>query len=126
MSPTVVLLDDDDDLREALVELFDSSGCECFPAASVEELQRLPSRSLESNVALLDINLGAERQSGLDAFRWLQAQHFGGQIVFLTGHAKSHPLVEEARRLSGVRVMEKPMPMDELLALVLPTKAAPS
>ncbi|MGZ3422989.1 MAG: response regulator [Polyangiales bacterium] len=118
VNPTVLLLDDDDDLRAAMSEFFAMAGCECFPACSVEEMQHLPPRSLDSAVALLDINLGPERPSGLDAFRWLQEKHFRGQVVFLTGHAKSHRLVDEARRLGSVRVMEKPMPLDELLSLV--------
>jgi len=39
------------------------------------------------------------------------------RIVFLTGHAQSHPTVERARHLSGARVYEKPITIGELRSI---------
>ena len=43
--------------------------------------------------------------------------NFDGEIVFLTGHAPSHPAVARAAGL-GVRVLSKPVETAELRALV--------
>ena len=47
----------------------------------------------------------ARRESGLDAYRWLRQFGFRGEVVFLTGHAAHHPLVEQARALGKAKVL---------------------
>src|SRR5262249_56878703 len=54
----------------------------------------------------------SNQPSGLDAFNWLSTQGFTGNIVFLTGHAQTHPMVQRALALSRVRVCEKPIELD--------------
>ena len=80
--------------------------------------ERLRVGALGCGLALLDINLGAGVPSGLDAYRWLKDNGFPGRTVFLTGHARSHPLVREARELTHVQVLSKPIESAVLLALV--------
>jgi FixJ family two-component response regulator len=114
----VIVLDDDPDLRDSLVDVYSLAGCACFAAASYAELTALPQEALAARLAILDINLGAEAPSGLDAFRWLREKGFGGAIVFLTGHARSERLVDEATRLNSVRLLQKPMSIQALLELL--------
>ena len=76
------------------------------------------SEALRCDLALIDVNLGADLPNGLDAFAWLRAHDFQGRVVFLTGHARTHPLVERAHDLDGVPVLEKPVTLDTLLALL--------
>ncbi len=120
MSSTGVLfLDDDDDLRETFTDLvgtvFERS---CFGCRSYEELLALGDQALSCGVAILDINLGPEVRSGLDAYVWLRKQGFEGRIVFLTGHASSHPLVVEASRLGDADVVAKPISAGVLRSLL--------
>jgi DNA-binding NtrC family response regulator len=117
----VLLLDDDPDLRTILGELFNSNGATCFGVGSLEEMRELGAKGLSCDIAILDINLGAGRPSGLDAYRWLQAQSFLGRIVFLTGHARSFHGVAEAHAL-GVKVLEKPVSTAGLVNLLSETK----
>jgi FixJ family two-component response regulator len=115
----VLVLDDDGDLRETLAELLQAMfdrGCECL--ASVEELARCRSRLGEFDLAILDINLGAGRPSGLDAYRLLREMGFRGRIVFLTGHAGSHPMVQRALAIGDAVVVEKPITVARLEALL--------
>lgn len=116
----VIILEDDADLRETLCELLLCSGVsECHGAASFGQFVSLPSGIIDTaDLVVLDVNLGHGVPSGIDAFLWLRERGFGGRIVFLTGHARSHPLVREARELPGVRVLEKPVESGVLEQLI--------
>lgn len=114
----IVVLEDDEDLRQMLCQLLRTAGAErCLPVASVAELKANEADVMTSHLAILDVNLGPGEPSGLDAFAWLKERGFGGQIVFLTGHARSHPLVKAAYELPNVKVFEKPMDPRKLKAL---------
>jgi FixJ family two-component response regulator len=112
---TVVLLDDDADLLEALGELLQLDGCRCLLVQSVEELKQLGLQALSADVAVLDINLGLGQPSGIDAYDWLMSQGFSGRLLFLTGHAHAHPLVARAEKLHRAAVLDKPMEAGMLL-----------
>ena len=115
----VLVLEDDEDLRSILCELLSLSGAEgCVSAGSLEELRRQGGEALGCGLALLDINLGAGVPSGLDAYRWLKDNGFPGRTVFLTGHARSHPLVRQTLELENVQVLSKPIASKVLLELV--------
>jgi CheY-like chemotaxis protein len=120
---SVLILDDDDDMREVLCDLFGSQGATCFGVASLDELIALGPSALACDLAILDVNLGVGRPSGVDAYRWLSEQSFSGRIVFLTGHARSYPGLAEAYA-SGVKVAQKPISAGELLGLLEPQPAA--
>jgi len=115
----VLFLDDDQDLRETVVDLVhEAFHRECLCLRGYPELVALGERALRCAVAILDINLGPGVPSGLDAYDWLQEHGFSGQIVFLTGHAGTHPLVLEASRIGNVRVIAKPVSFDLLKAAI--------
>jgi FixJ family two-component response regulator len=115
----VLVLEDDDDLRTLLCELLVMAGVEaCVEAASYGELVRKRGEAMGCGLALLDVNLGAGIESGLDAYRWLRDSGFSGRAVFLTGHARSHPLVRQAYELQHVRVLAKPVDSQALLDLL--------
>jgi FixJ family two-component response regulator len=115
----VLVLEDDGDLRSILCELLSLSGADGYvEAGSVAELKRKRAEALGCGLAILDINLGAEVPSGLDAYDWLKEHGFSGRTVFLTGHARSHPLVRQALELSNVQVLSKPIESKILVDLV--------
>jgi FixJ family two-component response regulator len=102
---SVLVLDDDDDLRDALEDVLGVLGRDVVLARSVDDLVRDKDEVLRRRLALLDINLGPGVPSGLDARDWLRSQGFSGKIAFLTGHLRSLP----ARGNHGARVLEKPV-----------------
>jgi DNA-binding NtrC family response regulator len=119
MAGTVLLLDDDTDALEMLeMALSLLCGCKCVHAQSYSELTRIADSALASTVALLDVNLGPRQPSGLDAYRWLRDRHYPGRVYFLTGHARSHPLVAQALAMGDAKLLEKPIAADDLCALV--------
>jgi FixJ family two-component response regulator len=114
----VALLEDDEDLRAVTCHFISSLGAaHCAGFASLEALQADRDEVLRADLVILDVNLGRENASGVDAYYWLRAAGFSGEIVFLTGHARSHPQVAEAWRLPGVTVIEKPADLRVLAEL---------
>jgi FixJ family two-component response regulator len=115
----VLFLDDDPDLRETIIDLvqaiFDR---ECLGLPGYRDLVALGDRALGCSLAILDINLGPEVPSGIDAYDWLREHRFHGRIVFLTGHAGTHPLVVEASRIGDARVLTKPISFDRLKSVI--------
>jgi FixJ family two-component response regulator len=121
MAAHVVLLDDDKDLIDSLADVLGlASQAVCLGVRSLEELVANREQALGASLVIIDINLGGGRPSGLDAYHWLKEQGYTGRVAFLTGHARSHPLVDEARRLGGVPVLQKPIAINDLLRLVAP------
>jgi FixJ family two-component response regulator len=115
----VLYVEDNDDLRELVVELVTVVfNRRCVGVGSYEELVALGEEALECRVAILDINLGPDRRSGIDAYTWLRDQGYKGRIVFLTGHASTHPLVVEAQRIGDVEIFSKPIEPDRLRSIV--------
>ena len=85
---------------------------------SYEELVALGEEALGCRVAILDINLGPNRPSGIDAYAWLRHKGYTGRIVFLTGHASNHPLVVEAKRIGDAEIFSKPIDADRIRSIV--------
>jgi FixJ family two-component response regulator len=116
----VIVLDDDDDLLVTLCELVQLlTGRTCVAAHSLAELEARQGDALACTDAILDINLGPAQPSGLDVYAWLKKHRFAGHISFLTGHARSHPLVARAARLDGVAVYQKPIAVEELRRILV-------
>jgi FixJ family two-component response regulator len=114
----VLIVEDDEDLLPLLAEMLGLSGFGVVPVHGFGELLDHQTDALGCGVALLDINLGPDQPSGLDVYRWLRDNGFRGRICFLTGHARSHPLVARARELDGALVLEKPVYAAELVRLI--------
>src|SRR5690242_12636180 len=114
----VLLVDDDLDLLEIMRLVFVQAGAKaCVLASSLKEVQAQRDEALGVDAAILDVNLGHGLASGLDVHRWLRDEGFAGRSVFLTGHARNHPLVQEAAKVPGTTVVSKPIDMKHLLRL---------
>ncbi|MGH9256487.1 MAG: response regulator [Vicinamibacterales bacterium] len=115
----VLFVEDDEDLRELFVQLVAVFlERRCVGVGSYEELVALGENALKCRAAILDINLGPNRPSGIDAYAWLRHKGYTGRIAFLTGHASNHPLVVEAHRLGDAEIFTKPIEPDRMRSLV--------
>jgi DNA-binding response OmpR family regulator len=112
----LLVVDDDEDLREMFGRLFASAHIPHVCAGSLAEVTALGDVLTRLETALLDINLGAGQPSGIDVARWLTDHGYAARIIFITGHAPEHPLVSAAG--SSARVLEKPIAPKELLKIV--------
>ena len=115
----VLYVEDDEDLREAVVELVTAVlQRRCVGVGSYQDLEALGDGVLSCSVAILDISLGANRKSGIDAYAWLRKHGYTGRVVFLTGHANMHPLVVEAHRVGEAEIFCKPVDPDLIRSIV--------
>jgi FixJ family two-component response regulator len=115
----VLFVEDNDDLRETFIELVTVVvGRRCIGVGSYQEVVALGSDVLACSAAILDINLGPGRPSGIDVYRWLRQTGYAELIVFLTGHASTHPLVIEAARIGDAVILSKPVDVDQLRLMV--------
>ena len=109
MGASITFLEDNEELREVLSEVTKSElGEEALSFACFEQLAARRNEVLETKMAILDINLGADQASGVEVFHWLKEQGYAGKICFLTGHGRSHPMVQAACDI-GAEIWSKPM-----------------
>jgi len=115
----VLILDDSEELVDLFKLLIESQcGCMTVTAKSLTEVMNQREKVKNCSLAILDINLGPDEPSGIEAYRWLKANDFDGKIVFLTGHAVSHPLVASAQSLGDAQVFNKPLSADSIIQMV--------
>jgi FixJ family two-component response regulator len=111
----VIVVDDDDAVREALQELMLSAGLKCACFASTWEL-------LETDVLdrpgclVLDVRMPGS--SGLDLQRHLAASGNCKPIVFLTGHGDI-PMSVQAMKAGAVDFLTKPVRDQTLIDAVV-------
>lgn len=114
----VMLLEDNEDMRLLMAKFLTLKlGCQCLGLSSVSALKARREEVVQQDVAILDIDLGTDQPSGLDAWQWMSTLPFSGKIIFLTGQAKSNPLVNDVRR-AGAIVIEKPVRPEDLVNVV--------
>jgi FixJ family two-component response regulator len=119
---TVLFVDDSDDLLQLIKFMCESlPAVECFYLSSMSAVLEMAPQVLQTNLAILDVNLGWGEPSGVEIYRWLRGQNYGGKIVFLSGHARTDPMVEEAARISSVEFFKKPLAFERIEALILGT-----
>lgn len=117
---TILVMDDDIDLLDVLKETLITLGKidQVITATSLSAVQEQKEKILQCQLAILDMNLGAGRPSGIDVAEWLRANNFKGKIVFLTGHAVSDPEVLAATKMPDTKVVAKPIGLKQLLSFI--------
>jgi ActR/RegA family two-component response regulator len=116
---SVLILDDDNDLRETLAETIQiMCGVDAVVAPDVAGMVAVGNEVLRCAIAFIDVNLGVGQPSGVDAYNWLVDHAFAGRIVFLTGHARLQTQIEQAVREGMAEVVQKPASVKTLCALV--------
>jgi FixJ family two-component response regulator len=112
--PLVILVDDDDTLRQALHDLMLSIGLDVISFASTSDLLdgTLPDRP---SCIVADVRMPGE--SGLDLQRRLAGNGDGKPIVFLTAHGDI-PMSVQAMKAGAVDFLTKPVRDQTLLDAV--------
>jgi len=116
-----LLLEDDLEQSSMLCDLLEiTNGWTCLTVPSFDVLLQFREAALSTSTAIIDVNLGFGRQSGVEAARWLRRQDYRRRVVLLTGYSEAHPLVADARSLDGVVVLRKPIDLEALCAMLKP------
>ncbi len=109
--PTVIIVDDDPGIREAISSLVRSVGFQPKLMASVDEfLQSGPPGG--PSCLVLDVRLPG--RSGLDLQRELADRHVQLPIVFITGHGDI-PMSVQAMKGGAIEFLTKPVRDQDLL-----------
>lgn len=112
--PKVVIVDDDEGLRESLEALFRSVGlgvaCHASPTAFLDA-----DAPEEASCLVLDVRMPGE--SGLELQEKLVARGARMPIIFITGHADV-PMTVKAMRSGAMNFLPKPFRDQELLDAV--------
>src|SRR5690606_7351947 len=94
MSGTILVVDDEKNIRRTLSMVLQSEGYDVLQAASAEEgLRLLEGRHFD--IALLDVNLPGI--SGLEMLRRLKETDAEVEVVMMSGHASLNDAVEATR-----------------------------
>jgi FixJ family two-component response regulator len=112
--PLVLVVDDDEEIRLALRELFESVGLDALCFGSPRELleAELPNRP---GCLVLDIRMPGP--SGLDLHQQLARQGDARPVIFLTGHGDI-PMTVQAMKAGAVDFLTKPVRDQALLDAV--------
>lgn len=111
MTPTVLVVDDDERFRERLARAFEARGWEASVAGSGEEALAL-AREESPEHAVLDLRMPG--MNGLELVKALVANDPTTNIVLLTGYGSIATAVE-ALRLGATDYLTKPVEVDEIL-----------
>jgi two-component system response regulator RegA len=109
---TILLVDDDQPLRERLARARASRGCAVHQAANADEAEA-HAREWPLTGAVVDLKLAGP--NGLEVIRRLRAVQAGLRIVMLTGYG-SIATALEAVRLGAASYLTKPADADQILA----------
>ena len=112
-SPRVLVVEDDQQLRDALKQSFTRFGCEVLTAANGEEaLQILESRSVTAIVS--DIQM--PKMSGVELLNHLRDRGITIPVIMMTGY--SHYEEEEINDLGAMVTLQKPFSRAQLKEIV--------
>ena len=109
--PSVIVIDDDPDIREALRSLLQSVGLQGRAFASVPEFLK-SGRPEGPTCLVLDVRLPG--RSGLDFQRELCAANIDLPIIFITAHADV-PMSVQAMKRGALEFLTKPIRDQDLL-----------
>jgi two-component system response regulator RegA len=120
-APSLLIVEDDDVLRERLARAFRARGFEVREAADQKGALSQAGED-PPELALVDLRLGSE--SGLDTVRALRELDPATSVVVLTGYG-SIATALEAVRLGALHYLTKPADVDEILAAFARGRDAP-
>jgi FixJ family two-component response regulator len=112
--PTVLIVDDDRDIRESLQELLESVGLQSKSFGTAQEFLSSP-RSGGPSCLILDVRLPGI--SGLELQHELKKGKVSIPIIFLTAHADV-PMSVKAMKSGAVEFLTKPFRQQDLLDAV--------
>jgi CheY-like chemotaxis protein len=109
-SVTILIVEDNDDLRELLQRALQRHGFSVHPAADGAEALRW-SEQHEGTIQILVSDIVMPRLTGLELSKRIRAAHPETKVLFITGFGDQFPELREY----GANILEKPFLPSELL-----------
>jgi FixJ family two-component response regulator len=111
---TVLVVEDDESMREAIATLLDAADIEFATYASAEAL--LAAGGVEASVCVIS-DYQLPTMSGFELLAVLRARGPRPPVIFITAH-DSESVRQEAQRLGAAAYLAKPFAGSELLASI--------
>lgn len=113
-APLIRIVDDDGDLRDALLYMLSQEGWEAVAFPDAESFLRSAAPSAPG-VLILDVRMPG--MSGIELRRELRRRGFEQPVIFLTAHGDIDMAVEELRH-GAFHFLQKPLDPEKLLSAV--------
>ena len=107
---SVLVVEDEESIRESLVELFESDDVDTVSAATVEEAQRCLGHGTV-DLVVTDIRLGSKRDGGLQVMAAAGILAADAPVIVLTAFPDENNRLA-ARRLGATHFLQKPVDLD--------------
>ncbi|MCC6653247.1 MAG: sigma-54-dependent Fis family transcriptional regulator [Candidatus Eisenbacteria bacterium] len=114
MSPRVLVVDDEKNIRRMLTIILESEGYALREAGNAEDALAMLA---EEPAELVMFDVGLPGMSGIEALQKLRATDRGVAVLMISGHATVGTAVE-ATRLGAFDFLEKPLSKDRVLLAV--------
>lgn len=113
---TVLIVDDDDDVRDVLQDIIESAGYRVLQAADGEQGLAVYQQHVEEiNVVLLDLMMPG--RSGAEVYEVLQTLPGHAQIIFVSGYMQTN-VAEQFASNPPFGILSKPFDHNKLLELI--------
>jgi FixJ family two-component response regulator len=112
--PTIIIIDDDESIREAIEGLLDTVGLESRSFVNIKEFQR-DNRPVHSGCIVLDVRLPG--RSGLDFHEEYAGSPGAMPVIFISAHADVSMSVR-AMKAGAIEFLTKPVRHQELIEAV--------
>lgn len=116
----ILVVDDEETIRDIVGEALKRSGYDTVGVPNAEEAIEVLRFASRFDLVLLNLNMAG--LSGWDALSWMQTHQPALPVVIMSGSV----LISEAKRRGAAAILEKPFPVDSLLAVVESTLNAPA
>ena len=113
--PRVLVIDDNQDIRELMAVALQGEGYSVEQAADGEKGIECQS-ARPADIVITDIRM--PNQNGYDMIAWLREQHPQVKVIATTGGASSEMYLFAAREMGADALLPKPFNVDQLLRAV--------
>ena len=115
----VLIIDDEELIREAVIDILDLIGVKTYSAASGEEgLTLLKTHGQEISVVILDMQM--PYMSGEETYKRLRTVDPDVKVIFSSGYSEdaSSRFLNDPAHTNSTFFLQKPYPIDVLIELV--------
>lgn len=113
---TVLIIDDEEDIRNLIIDILTEEGFYCIGAANSDEALSIIDKSCP-HLILLDIWLEGSNMDGLGILEVLAKTHPNVPVIMISGHGTIETAVN-SMKLGAYDYMEKPFTPDKLILKV--------
>ncbi len=114
MQRTILVVDDEDSIRQTLSGVLTDEGYEVLTAGSGEEAVRLVDEEMP-NLVLLDIWLPG--MDGIETLKYLKSEHQNIPVIIMSGHGNIETAVK-ATKLGAFDFIEKPLSLEKMILVI--------